>query len=292
MQFGIALLPDRAWPELLGRAQLVEELGFDVLMTGDHMRHPTDPTHPFLDGWTVLTAWAAATNRVRLAMYASNLIFRHPVVLAQQAIALDHVSGGRLQLGVGAGVFETDHAMAGVRNWSPGERVARVAESLEILSRLLAGDLGDYSGEHYQFRDAALGLLPIQQPRPPLIVGAQGPRMLRLTARLADGWNTYGGYDVPDAEAFFERTQARSNLLDRECESIGRDPATLSRSVLVHHSCFNPWSSVAEFESTVDRFSRIGIGELIFYWPSPDQMGVFESVAAETLPGLRSAVSK
>ena len=291
MQLGIAVLPDQPWPELLRRAQLVEELGFDVLMQGDHMRHPSDANRPFLDGWTVLTAWAAITNRVRLAMYTSNLIFRHPVVLAQQAIALDHVSGGRLQLGVGAGVFETDHAMAGVPYWSPGERVARVSESLEVLSRLLTGDLRDYSGRYYKFSEAAIGLAPLQQPRPPLIVGAQGPKMLRLTARSADGWSTYGGYDIPDADAFFKRTQNRSEFLDRECEAAGREPASVMRSVLVHHSCFDPWASPAEFESIVDRFHALGMDELIFYWPASDQMEAFESVAADTLPALKAATS-
>lgn len=110
----------------------VEEAGFDLLMTGDHMRHPFDANFELLDGWTVLAAWGVLTSRVRLAMLVSNVIYRNPALLARQAVAVDHISAGRLDLGIGSGIFGTDHAMAGVRPWSGDERLERTEEVVEM----------------------------------------------------------------------------------------------------------------------------------------------------------------
>lgn len=290
MRFGIAVVPQAPWAKAVEQAHLVESLGFDVLMTGDHMRHPFDPAIDFLDGWSVLAGWAVSTRHVRLAMYASNLIFRQPVLLVRQAIAVDHISGGRLDLGVGAGIFETDHLMAGVPMWSAAERVARVSEALEILTRLLSGDTADHEGRYYSMQQAAISPGPVQKPRPPIVVGAQGPKMLDLTARFADRWNTFGGYDISSGDEFLQKTAERSRVLDSVCEAIDRDPATLGRSVLVHHSVFDPWSSSSYFERIVHRFAEIGIDELIFYWPRQDQRARFERIALETIPALRDSL--
>ena len=121
---GLLSLP-AFWREATLHAEWAESLGFTSLWTGDHLRHPRQSEHPFLDGWTLLPAWATVTRRVQLGMLVSNLIYRHPALLARQAAATDVISDGRLVLGVGTGVYPTDHAMAGVPMWSFRERVAR-----------------------------------------------------------------------------------------------------------------------------------------------------------------------
>ena len=180
-----------SWGEAKLHAQWAEQYGFSSLWTGDHLRHPRDPEGAFLDGWTLLPAWAVLTDRVRVGMLVSNLIYRHPAVLARQAGAVDVISGGRLRLGVGAGVYATDHGMAGVPAWTPRERVARLAEFLSVLDRLLRGELVDSPGPHYPMTAAVVRPQPVQQPRPEIIVGALGASTIDLTVRLCDTWNTW-----------------------------------------------------------------------------------------------------
>lgn len=109
--------------DVIADARLAGEAGFDLIATADHLRHPRDPQVPGLDGWSILAAWTVTTQRLRLAVLVSNLIYRHPVLLAKQVITVDQLSGGRVDVGVGTGVYPTDHSMAGVQNWAARERV-------------------------------------------------------------------------------------------------------------------------------------------------------------------------
>lgn len=284
VRLGIVIIPTSPWSEMVRRARIVEEAGFDTLMTGDHLRHPLDPAAEFLDGWTALAGWAAVTSRVRLAMLVSNVIYRQPAVLAKQAIAVDHISDGRLDLGIGSGVFESDHRMAGVPTWSLDERVGRTEEVIVLVDRLLRGVTEDWAGRWYSVADAAVAPLPVQRPRPPIVVGANHSRMLRVTARHADVWNTWGGYGL-DEPTFLARTRHRVAEIDHACENAGRDPASLERSVLVHHSVFQPWRSTGNFERIVSTFAAIGFGECLMYWPQPHERDGFDRVITEVLSG-------
>jgi alkanesulfonate monooxygenase SsuD/methylene tetrahydromethanopterin reductase-like flavin-dependent oxidoreductase (luciferase family) len=287
MRIGMAVLPSVRWPELTAQARTVESAGFDTLVTGDHLRHPLDADFPFLDGWSVLAGWAVVTSRVRLAMLVSNAIYRTPALLAKQAIAVDHISEGRLDLGIGSGVFDSDHDMAGVPRWSLDERVGRTDELVVLVDRLLRGVVDDYEGRWYFVRQAAVSPLPVQRPRPPIVVGANHARMLRVAAVRADVWNTWGGYGL-DSETFVEVTGRRVALIDRLCAEQGRDPATLSRSVLVHHSAFDPWRSTDAFRRIVDDMAALRFSECIFYWPRDEERATFDRVATDVLPALRS----
>lgn len=288
MHVGIITLPDAPWDELAGRARTVEDAGFDSVATGDHMRHPFDGNVPFLDGWSILAGWATVTSTVRLAMLVSNVIYRNPAVLAKQAVAVDHLSSGRLDVGVGAGVFDTDHAMAGIEKWRVEERIGRTEETLLIVDRLLRGVFDDFNGRWYSVRDAAMAPASIQAPRPPIVLGANHPRMLRLAARHADVWNTWGGYGLDEA-AFLRLTEERVATIERACDEADRDPTTLRRSVLVHHSAFRPWDSPRAFGSIVERFEALGFDECVMYWPEPHERVVFDRVATDVLPNLRDA---
>ena len=272
--------------EVAADARMADDAGFDLLATADHLRHPRDPSVPGLDGWSVLAAWAATTEGIRLAMLVSNLIYRHPVVLAKQAITVDELSGGRLDIGVGTGVYATDHTMAGVPEWSPRERVERLDEFVRALDAALRGS-ESFDGTWYGFRDGAWAPGPTQQPRPPILIGAVGRQMLRLTARLADTWSAFGGLALADEASCYEALAQQSRTLSHECERIGRDPASVGRSLLAFRP-LTPWARVGALESIVDEARRIGFDELVVYKPgNDDERRVFDESIAR-LPSLKA----
>ena len=271
--------------EVEADARLAVAAGFDTIATGDHLRHPRDPVVPLLDGWSVLTAWAATTDRLRVAMLVSNLIYRHPVLVAKQAIAVDQFSNGRLDVGVGAGVYPTDHAMAGVPLWAAGDRVERLSEFARALDVGLRGS-ESFEGDFYPFSEAAWSPGPVQRPRPPIAIGAVGPRVLRLTAAQADVWSAFGGISMDDEEAFFSALVDQTRTLERCCEEIGRDPRSLRRSLLAFRP-LAPWRSVGDLERIASAAHSLGFDELIVYKPADtDERRVFEKTAA-TLPTLK-----
>lgn len=281
LRFGLEAFPiDRK--TVVAEATRAEEHGFDILGTGDHMRHPRDPAVALLDGWSVLANWAAYTEKVRLAMLVSNLIYRDPVLLAKQAVAVDQLSDGRLDLGIGTGVYATDHLMAGVPEWSPGEKVERLAEALEIVDGLLRGAMTEFEGRYYSFEQASVSPGPVQQPRPPLTVGAEGPRTLRLAARFADRWMTFGGF-ASTPEEYEDSVKKRTKILEQCCEEIGRDPDSITRSLFVFRP-LEPWRSKGDFESIIERFSALGFAEFIFPSPGPNELIVFDQIVAEIIP--------
>jgi alkanesulfonate monooxygenase SsuD/methylene tetrahydromethanopterin reductase-like flavin-dependent oxidoreductase (luciferase family) len=285
MRFGLMSIPGSA-REAMVELRTAEEAGFDVIATADHMRHPRDAGLPLLDGWSVAAAWAGVSQRIRIAVLVSNLIIRNPAVLAKQAVTVDQLSGGRLDLGVGAGVYRTDHAMAGVPWWPPPERVARFADFVRALAAALAGAAA-YDGPFYRFDDASVSPGPVQQPGPPLVLGAAGPRMLRVVAELADVWSAYGGIGVDDEQAFFAATAAQIQTVQAACAQVGRDPATLRRS-LVAYRPIAPWSGLAAFERLIETAGQLGFDELILYPPAnDDERRTFELALAQVLPRYR-----
>jgi alkanesulfonate monooxygenase SsuD/methylene tetrahydromethanopterin reductase-like flavin-dependent oxidoreductase (luciferase family) len=280
LKFGAVLIPFEPWEQVVAWARDVEELGLEFLWGPDHLVNPVG-RKPFYEGWTSLAALAQATSRVRLGTLVTSIVFREPRLLAKQAIAVDHVSGGRLELGVGAGSDE-DNEAAGLPPWTPAERSARLRRFVEELDELLRGE--DRRG------------FPLQRPRPPLTIAAWSPRNLRLAAERADRWNTMGGYDL-SAEEGLERATAQNELLDSFCAESGRDPASIVRSFLHGYRWVaeTPFVSVEAFAGFAERYRAAGFDELYFYYPperfSPEgtvTAGVFERVARELLPALRT----
>lgn len=226
VEFGI-YLPQAAlgFEDILGRALEVERLGYDALWLYDHLYAPGLPRVPSLEAWTLATALLARTSRLRVGHLVSCNNFRHPAVLAKMAATLDVISGGRLEFGIGSGSVALEHEQAGLPWGPPGERSERLGESLEIITRMWAGPAGTtWEGKHYAVRDLPGLPAPVQRPRPPVHVGGAGPTFtLPLVARYADVWN------VPTYA--LDRMEQLSAALDAECERIGRDPASIRRSV-------------------------------------------------------------
>ncbi len=216
------------WPQWLDLARTAEEQGFDVLFRSDHyMSLGGRDTEGALDAWTTLAALARATSRIRLGTLVSPVTFRHPAVLAKSVVTADHVSGGRVELGMGAGWHEGEHRAFGFPFPTPGERVSMLAEQVEIVHRLWDRDeaRATFHGQHYQLEDCNALPKPVQDPHPRLLLGGQGgPRVAALAARWADEYNTHG--KSPD-----DARRIRGSL-DRACEAEGRDPATLPLSVM------------------------------------------------------------
>lgn len=224
--------------------------------------------------------------------------FRHPTLLAAEAITVDRISGGRLDVGIGAGDPGTPIGAVGYDPWSPHERAARFSEQVELLDRLLRGEQVDHVGRFYRAQAVQLPS-PVQRPRPPLVIAAQAPSSLRLAARFADCWNTLGGQSqsssglprLPLDEAV-ARTCVAVQRLERYCAEIGRDPTTIRRSILPLRAEPVPLSSLDAFDEFVGRYAEVGIEEFVFYWPpvanvlrkepiSAAQQATFEEIAAE-----------
>jgi len=270
-----------SWPKTVERWRLFEELGFDSVWDCDHYTQPSRPTGPYFEAWTLLSALAGLTSRIRIGVLVSCNTFRHPYLLAKEASTVDHVSGGRLEFGLGAGWFEPEQRMLGTPLPEKAELVGRFREAVEICDSLFRNEVTTYEGRWYQLREAAFRPLPVQKPRPPFTLGAHRPRMLAIVARYADSWNSYGPPGV---------IRERNAVLDEQCAAIGRDPGSLRRSL--YYSIAreaDPWASVDAFQEVVGRYREIGIDEFILDHPKDEQLGVLEKVAADVLPKLRQA---
>jgi probable F420-dependent oxidoreductase len=211
------------WAELRELAETAEASGLDSLWVADHFFAQTadGTTQGFHDGWTILSAVAAVTSRVELGPLVLCTGFRSPAVIANQAVTLDEVSGGRLVLGLGAGWHDPEYEAFG---YPTDRKVSRFEEALEIVARLVRGERVTFDGRYHRVSDAVLA--PPPERRTPVLVAAHGPRMLRLAARWADAWNTAWFESATD-----ERLVERLRGLDDALAEQGRDPAEVDRTV-------------------------------------------------------------
>ena len=221
-----------SWDGLAHWAKRAEDLGYDSVWISDHFflslaRYGgSTEEHGSIEPLMALAGLATVTERVRLGTLVLGSGFRHPAMVAKSAVTIDHLSGGRLDLGLGAGWYEDEYRAYGYDFGTLGQRFSILEEAVEVLS-LLFGEKEPvtWQGEHFHLDEAYCRPRPLQQPRPPLWVGGKGgPRLLRLVARKADGWNTVWGWTP---EAYGERARA----LDELCEREGRDPRSVTRSV-------------------------------------------------------------
>jgi alkanesulfonate monooxygenase SsuD/methylene tetrahydromethanopterin reductase-like flavin-dependent oxidoreductase (luciferase family) len=282
VRFGICIDQNLPWPVYRERARWVEALAFDSLWDCDHYIQPSRPNGPYFEGWTLLAGLAASTTHIRLGVLVSSNTFLHPALLAKEAVTIDHISDGRLELGLGAGWYVPEHERFGLDFPPAVERVGRFREAVELVDLLLRQEITTYSGRYYQAHEAPFRPGPIQRPRPPLTLGAHGPKMLEIVARHADSWNSFGTVD---------EMRERNRLLDERCAAIGRDPATIVRSLYAWAAMMpaDPWRSVQAFHDAIGPYREAGVDEFIIDLGGEDQFAVMERVAAEVIPGLRRA---
>ncbi len=229
--FGVQIACEgMSWPECLEIACAAEELGYHSVWLPDHYTATPDglvpsARTPLVDGWLALAAIAQATRRIRLGPLVASITFRNPGILAKQAASLDHISGGRCELGMGAGWFEREHTSLGIPFPPLPQRVAALEEAVRIVKALWTEPEVSFQGRYYRLDAAVSEPRPLQRPHPPITIGASGERVaLRNVARHADHWNTY----CP-AALFAAK---REVLLDH-CAAVGRDPDEIARSVML-----------------------------------------------------------
>jgi alkanesulfonate monooxygenase SsuD/methylene tetrahydromethanopterin reductase-like flavin-dependent oxidoreductase (luciferase family) len=247
----VLLIPNVGWPELLARARRLEELGVETVWVDDHALNPAHPAQPWLDAWSVLPALAAATSRIRLGPLVANGVLHAPAVLARHALSVDHISGGRLELGLGAGYAASDHAAAGTT-----PRPDRLAELVTTVAAALRAEPAI---------DGYPPLAPVER-RVPLTVAAHGRHALRIAARYADRWVSYGGFGL-DTPTHLAVTRDRIAVLDEASASEGAG-RRVRRMLLAGSPAVTAepiWRSVEAVTDFVGRYRELGIDEFTFY---------------------------
>ncbi len=254
-----------------------DEGGFDHIWVFDHFAPiGTQLEGPMLEGWTLLGAMAEATRRARIGCMVTGNTYRHPAVLAKMAVTVDQLSGGRLEMGIGAGWAEREHTMYGLPFPSTGERIDRLGEACALMKALWTQDVVEYSGRFYQLSGAQTDPKPVQRPHPPLWIGGQGERKtLRVVADHADVWNFPG-------DALDEATRL-SAVLDQYCAEAGRDPTRIRRSVQLRVEDRGTDGVLRLAEGFVHR----GFTELILIVAGPRAGQLAELAASHLLPDIR-----
>jgi F420-dependent oxidoreductase-like protein len=217
IRFGVQTPPQHVTYQALRETwRLIDSLGYDTAWTFDHfMPILSDPTGPCYEGWISLAALAAETSLVEVGTLVTGNTYRHPAVLAKMGATLDHTCGGRMIMGLGAGWFELEHTAYGIHFGTTAERIRRADEAAEIIKRLWTEERVTFEGRYYKLTDAYSEPKPLQQPRPPLMIGGAGEKlMLRVIAKHADQWNTFG-----PPELF----RHKLGVLGEHCSEVGRD---------------------------------------------------------------------
>ncbi len=279
LRFGVKLSGQDTTIEALRAVwRIADEGGFDHVWDFDHLASigAGGPDRPIYEGWTLQAAMAEATKRVRIGCLVTGNTYRHPVVLAKMAVTVDHLSGGRLEFGIGAAWAEIEHQMYGIEGLD--HRVGMLSESLRIIKSLWTEDRTDFDGRYYHLKDAIANPKPIQKPYPPMWIGASGATTLRLVARHADVWNIAGG----DPQKVAELT----TMLVEACGAVGRDPSEIRRSLQFG------WDGKdrGELIDLCGRLLEVGVTEQVIYLRGEQPVALAERIA-EMLPDLRKLQS-
>jgi F420-dependent oxidoreductase-like protein len=280
LSFGVKTAPQnttyddmlRVWRE----ADTIPEIEHAWLF--DHfMPLGADPTGPCLEGWSTLAAFAALTERLRVGLMVTGNTYRHPTVLANIGATVDIVSRGRLDFGIGAGWNELEHSSYGIPLPATGDRIRALGEACEIIRRMWTEEAPSFEGRYYQIHEARCEPKPVQKPYPPFVIGGGGEKLtLRVVAQYANVWNMAGG---PPEE--FAR---KSAILDEHCAAVGRDPATIARSIQQAVD----YGDLAATREAVHGYIAAGANHLVLNLRPPYPEGIVARVASEIVRPLLS----
>jgi len=309
IRFGVQTAPQNTtWQELRATWKLIDSLGYDTAWTFDHF-FPilSDPSGPCFEGWIALTALAAETSRVQAGVLVSGNTYRHPAVLAKMAATLDHITGGRLIMGIGAAWFEMEHIAYGIPFQTTAERIHRLDEAAEIIKRLWTEKQVTFEGRYYQLKDAYCEPKPVQQPRPRIMIGGSGEKlMLRVIARRADIWNTFGSPELfrHKIEVLREHCAAVDRNFDRiEVSWAGAALVTDSRDekdellrrfaaafgiTLEQYELGALVGSASEVRDRIAQFIDVGVTHFIPIANTPFNHESIRRFAEEVIPAFRS----
>ena len=275
MRFGIKTAPQHTtWNEMLDVWRAADDIElFESAWNFDHF-YPifSDSDGPCFEGWTMLAAMAQATRRIRIGCQVTGMVYRHPAVLANMAATVDVISDGRLDVGLGAGWNQQECDAYGIELPPLKERFDRFDEGVEAIVLLLSQEHSDLDGTYVQLRNARCEPKPVQRPHPPIVIGGNGPtRTLRTVARFAQQWNSVAGID---------QWPAINATLAERCDEIGRDPASIVRSVNLRFDPAEP-AGVAEQAAA---FADAGADLVVVGLPVPHTASVLEPIADALRP--------
>jgi alkanesulfonate monooxygenase SsuD/methylene tetrahydromethanopterin reductase-like flavin-dependent oxidoreductase (luciferase family) len=286
VRIGIVILPDQRWSVARQRWQRAEEYGFDHAWTYDHLGWRDLVDGPWFDAVTTLTAAATATERIRLGTYVASPNFRHPVHFAREVTGLDDISRGRLLLGLGAGGIGFDSAVLGGRELTPRERVDRFGEFLGLLDRLLRDERVTWAGDYFAAVDARTTPGPVQRPRPPFVVAANGPRAMRLAATYGDGWVTTGGQGLESQDEWWRSIAAAVAKFDDALAATGRPGDAIDRYLNLDSAPVFSMSTAGAFTDAVGRAAELGFTDVLTHWPRASSWYAGDEKVLETVAGL------
>ncbi|MGH7895913.1 MAG: TIGR03560 family F420-dependent LLM class oxidoreductase [Candidatus Binatia bacterium] len=284
LHFGVHTHPQNTTYADVARAwEDADELGLDSAFVFDHfMPIRSDPNGPCLEGWTLLSALATRTKRVKVGVLVTGNTYRFPAVLAKMAATVDHLSNGRLILGMGAGWFELEHTAYGIPFYTAGERARRLVEAVEVVKRLMTQETTTYAGKYYQLKDAPFAPKTVQRPHPPILIGGMGPKVIQpLAARHADIWHFFPG-DDPDA------VKRLCDAFDAICHKVGRDPAAVEKSISVRAEDV-AGKPAKEVRERLGALAKAGVGYFILSLSPPFDLKALRTFAKDVVPGMREA---
>jgi len=270
--------------DLLAVWRFADASGFDHIWGFDHFGPgvPYPASGDVYEGWTTLGAMAIATSRARIGLMVTGNTYRHPGVLAKMAVTVDHLSGGRLEFGIGAAWVEEEHTMFGLEFGTTSQRIERLRESVTAIKSLWTLPSTTLVGSHYVIREAYSDPKPVQTPHPPIWIGGAGERKtLRVVAELADVWNMLRG-DPSEAGRL-------SRVLDQHCADVGRPPTEIRRSIQIM------MSPPEEARVTINKatgYLEEGFTEIILIVRSPEALRYASVAAYEIAPAIRAAARK
>jgi F420-dependent oxidoreductase-like protein len=272
MRYGIKTSPQHTdWADMLAVWQAADDMEvFESAWNFDHF-YPifSDSTGPCLEGWTMLAAMAQATRRLRIGVQVTGMPYRHPAVLANMAATVDIISGGRLEIGLGAGWNEEEAAAYGIELPALRERFDRFDEGVEAIVSLLTQETTDLDGDWVRLTSARCEPKAVQRPHPPVVIGGNGrTRTLRTTARWAQRWNSLTGSP--------EQWRELRDVLDQHCADLGRDPAEIESEITLW---YDPEQGPGALVEQAESYGAVGAEVTVIYLPVPHTPTVLEPIA-------------
>jgi F420-dependent oxidoreductase-like protein len=278
VRFDFPDAPASIAPTVAATARTAEQVGVAGFTFMDHwfqMEQMAPATDPMLEGYTALGFVAAHTETMRLGLLVTGVTYRHPGLLAKIVATLDVLSGGRAQLGIGAAWYEREHTGLGVPYPAVAERFERLEETLQVCRQMWSDDDGPFEGRHYRLAETICEPRPLSEPRPPILIGGSGERKtLRLVARYGDACNLFATSTAEVAH--------KLDVLRRHCETEGRDPDTVARTILYVR---DPFADVDGFVAEMADYARLGV-TMVDLMPTGDPVAYVERVGAEVIPRL------
>ncbi|MCW1958024.1 MAG: TIGR03560 family F420-dependent LLM class oxidoreductase [Mycobacterium sp.] len=272
MRISVKLAPTFQYHELERFWRAADDLGFDAVWDYDHFYGLVKNATPTLEGWTTLAAMGVVVRRARVGCMVTGVTYRNPAILAKMAVTVDHITGGRLDFGIGAGWHEDEHRGFGLEFPGPGTRVAMLDEALTVIRRLWTEESVSFAGRFYTLTDALCEPKPVQRPHPPIVIGGSKPKMLRVIARHADEWNM-PSHDGPEAWGEINAD------LDEACAEVSREPREVRRGAQLFLHPLKP-GQVDQQLALLPRYAELGCEHAVLSFYQPPSLELLQRCAA------------